>query len=162
MDEIYWIEHDKPPRLAIVARPRGDEWLERDLSRLKNGGIDVVVSMLEPQEAVYLGLRDEADAAAHVGLEFISYPIQDCTTPDDKDSFRCLVARLVDSAHTGRRIGAHCRGCIGRSTVVMAAVLIQLGIKPAEAVALIREARGCVVPDTPEQLKWILAFQPEP
>ena len=161
MNDIYWIRNEDPPRLAIVARPRGDDWLERDLSRLKQGGIDVVVSLLEPEEADYLGLGDEACAAFGVGLKFISYPIPDCTTPDNEERFRRLIARLVDSIKSGERIGAHCRGCIGRSTVLLAAVLIELGNTPSDAVALICEARGCAVPDTIEQMKWILNFKPE-
>src|ERR1700758_3023423 len=135
MDGIYWIRHDGTPLLAIVARPRGDECLEGDLANLKHGGIDVVISLLMPDEAAELGLHDEATLAARVGLQFIPYPITDRTTPDDEGSFRPLVDRLVDFVRIGKRIGAHCRGCIGRSTVIIAAVLIQLGIKPADALA---------------------------
>lgn len=161
MDDIYWIRNEEAPRLAIVARPRGDDWLGDDLASLKRGRIDVLVSLLEPEEAGYLGLGHEGEEAARVGLEFISYPIADTTTPDDEESFRRVVVRLVDLVSSGKCVGVHCRGSIGRSTVLTAAVLIQLGIEPGSAIALIREARGCAVPDTAEQLKWILNFKPQ-
>ncbi|MBV8671976.1 MAG: dual specificity protein phosphatase family protein [Acidobacteriaceae bacterium] len=161
MDDIYWIPHDQSPRLAIVARPRGDEWLEDDLANLKRGGIEILISLLEADEAAYLGLRRESDLAERAGLEFISYPIPDRTTPEDEHSFRHLVEYLVEVVNAGKRIGAHCRGCIGRSTVLMAAILIQLGFKPSHALTLIQQGRGCAVPDTPEQLHWILSFKPQ-
>ena len=48
MKDIYWIGHDEHPHLAIVARPRGDDWLEEDLANLKRGGIEILVSLLTP------------------------------------------------------------------------------------------------------------------
>jgi len=59
-------------------------------------------------------------------------------------------------------VGAHCRGCIGRATVLIASVMIALGWDAAEALRRIERARGFAVPDTPEQLEWILNFSPEP
>jgi len=162
MKDIYWIPYDEPPRLAIVARPRGDEWLEADLLGLKHGGIDILVSLLMPDEVASLGLAAEGSTAQGLGLEFILHPIPDRTTPAHEKSFRYLIARLVEATETGKRVGAHCRGCIGRATVTTAAVLIQLGVQPAEALAMIEEARGCPVPDTIEQLDWILSFEPRP
>lgn len=162
MTDIYWVQHDESARVAIVARPRGDEWLERDLANLRRGGIDILLSLLEPEEAGYLGLVHELDLAESLGIEFASYPIPDRTTPADEVSFRRLIRQLAESVRAGKRVGAHCRGCIGRATVAIAAILIQLGINPADAVAFIEQARGCTVPDTPEQLRWILSFKPDP
>jgi protein-tyrosine phosphatase len=161
MKDIYWIRHEKEPRLAIVSRPRGDDWLEEDLANLKRGGIEVLISLLTPEEALNLGLLAEGDLASQAGIEFISYPIPDRTTPAGMDGFRRLIARLVEAVQMGKRVGAHCRASIGRSSVTTAAVLIQLGVRPAEALAMIEEARGCPVPDTDEQLNWILNFEPE-
>ena len=160
MKDIYWIQHDEKPRLAIVARPSGGDWLEDDLSRLRRGGIEVLVSLLMPEEARDLGLASEGTLAEGMGLDFISYPIPDRTTPADDEGFRQMIQRLADAIQAGKRVGAHCRGCIGRATVTTASVLIQLGVKPAEALAMIEEARGCYVPDTIEQLNWILNFEP--
>jgi protein-tyrosine phosphatase len=161
MKDIYWIRHDERPRLAIVARPRGDDWLETDLANLKRGGIEVLISLLTPEEALDLGLRAESELASQAGIEFISYPILDRTTPAGEDSFRRLIARLAEAVQMGKRVGVHCRASIGRSSVTTAAVLIHLGGRPVEALAMIEEARGCHVPDTVEQLDWILSFEPE-
>src|SRR5271156_1117890 len=160
MKDIYWIQHDKHPHLAIVARPRGEEWLEADLENLKRGGIDVLVSLLPSEEAAALGLAAEGELARSKGVDFVSYPIPDRTTPADAESFRLLITRLAEDVREGKHVGAHCRGCIGRATVTAAAVLIHLGVKPEDALDMIEDARGCPVPDTSEQRNWILQLKP--
>jgi protein-tyrosine phosphatase len=159
---IYWVQDGPDPRLAIVARPEGGAELRLDLADLKSGGIDILVSFLPPDEAEYLGLSDEARLAADVGLQFISYPILDRTVPEDIADFCALVSRLADEVRAGRRVGAHCRGSIGRSTVLIASIMIVLGSDADTALAQIERARGLEVPDTPEQRAWIFNFRSTP
>ena len=92
-------------------------------------------------------------------MTFVSYPIPDRCTPSDLASFRALVADLRDKVRAGRSVAAHCRGCIGRATVLLASVMIALGWDATAALRLIERARGFTIPDTPEQLEWILNFQ---
>ena len=77
MNDIFWIKGNPPAPLAIVLRPRGDEWLEDELLGMRRGGIQTLVSLLEEDEAVLLGLADEAPIAEHVGLNSspIRFPI---------------------------------------------------------------------------------------
>lgn len=159
MNSIWWIEEGQTRRMAIVPRPRGDDWLEEDLARLKDGGIDVLVSLLCADEARELGLAEEAGLAEQLGMRFISYPVPDRTTPRDMAGFRRLVSELAALVREGHRVGAHCRACIGRSTVLIAAVLIALGMDARDALSRIEAARDCWVPDTPEQREWILQFR---
>jgi protein-tyrosine phosphatase len=161
MKDIYWIRHEEHPRLAIVARPRADDRLEDDLGNLKRGGIEILVSLLMPEEAVEYGLAREGEIAKRLGIQFISYPVTDSTTPTDAESFRLLITQLADAMRADKHVGVHCRGCIGRSAVMTAAVLIDIGFQAAEALALIEDARGCPVPETREQRNWILQFEPE-
>jgi len=160
MGNIYWIQHAETPRLAIVARPRGDERLYDELLALKASGIDILVSLLEPDEAVYLGLAEEGELAQRAGLEFVWYPITDRGTPADTQHFCELIAYLTEAIRAGRNVGAHCQGCIGRSTVTTASVMIESGWNAKDAIRLIEEARHFPVPDTAEQLRWILDFKP--
>jgi len=161
MTEIYWIGEPQKRELAIVARPRGDEGLREDLAGLKAEGIDVLVSFLNPYEEAELGLTNEARVAEEVGLKFISFPIPDRQVPPDLRSFRRLAEKLAQRVRLGDRVGVHCRGCIGRSTVMLAAVMITLGAEPHDALRQIERARGLRVPDTAEQLEWILNYHPE-
>lgn len=162
MNDIFWIEGNPPVTLAVVLRPRGGEWLEDEMRKMKRGGIDTLVSLLEEDEAAWLGLAEESSLAEQVGLEFLSFPIPDTQIPLNRAEFREFVAGLVNRLRRGERIGIHCRGSIGRSTVTAAAALIHLGWKPQTALAAIQKARGCAVPDTEEQQRWILAYESRP
>lgn len=158
MHDIFWIEGNPPPALAVVLRPRGGEWLEDELRIMKRGGIQTLVSLLEPNEAEYLGLAEEGILAKKVGMDFVSHPIPDTHTPPDRAAFRDFVAGIVQRMRRGENLGVHCRGSIGRATMTAAAALIHLGWKPAAALAAIEKARGCQVPDTEEQKHWILTY----
>lgn len=158
MKNIYWIQHAATPKLAIVARPRGGDWLNDDLLALKREGVNVLVSLLTTPEEEELGLSNERGTAESMGLQFISYPIQDRETPSNLQSFRDLALLLADDIRSGQVIGAHCRGCIGRATVLTAAILVELGWSAEAALSLIEEARGCSVPDTQEQKNWIRRY----
>ena len=169
MEDIFWIKSrvrenpDQPSlHLAIVLRPRGDDWLEDELIRMKRGGIDTVVSLLEPDEAEMLGLAQEASLAARAGMEFLSFPISDTHVPHQPAAFRSFISELADRARAGERIGFHCRGSIGRATVTAACTLVHLGWEPDEALAAVETARGCPVPDTEEQQAWILRYEARP
>ncbi len=159
MQDIYWITNHGRLKLAIVARPRGDEWLEADLSRLKDGGIDGIVSLLTAPEEEMLGLRDEANLAEALGLRFLSYPIPDRHVPGDDVAFSRFIAEVAEQLRGGSAIGIHCRGSIGRSTVTAASLLLRVGWDPSRALEEIELARGCPVPDTPEQRAWILGLR---
>lgn len=153
--DVFWIADSG---LAIVMRPRGDEWLKDDLAHLRHSGIRTLISAVEDWEAHALGLVREGELAEAVGLHFISYPMQDRSTPSDYEDFRRFVRSLATRLETGEKIGVHCRGCIGRSTVVTACTLITMGWSAADALRAIEIAREFPVPDTEEQRVWILAF----
>jgi protein-tyrosine phosphatase len=154
--DVCWIASTG---LAIVMRPRADDWLENDLARLKNAGIQTLVSTVEDWEASELGLDRERELAGHLGLKFISFPMHDRSTPNDGKSFTAFVESLAARLEAGEKIGVHCRGCIGRSTVVTACTLIRMGWSAADALQTIEIAREFPVPDTEEQRAWIMSFR---
>ena len=162
LNDVFWIEGNPPVGLAVVLRPRDNESIQDDLLRFKQSGIEVLVSLLEPSEATWLGLQHEGSLAEAAGMHFISYPILDVHVPHDVASFRAFVAGLADRLRAGERIGVHCRGSIGRSTVTAACTLIHLGWNAKQALKAIEIARGCQVPDTAEQLRWILKYKAQP
>jgi len=161
MKTILWLRETQPSQLAIVLRPRGGDDLAADLQAVRDEGVHVLVSLLTPEDNDELGLTDEGRIAEQMGIRFISYPITDRETPADLAGFRKLVTELRDLVRSGHRIGAHCRGCIGRATVLLASVMISLGWDPEAALRVIEKARGIPVPDTAAQLEWILDFEPQ-
>jgi protein-tyrosine phosphatase len=147
----YWITS----QLAIVPRPRGEEWLDDEMDALHEAGIDVLVSMLEEHEAAFLGLEREREAAIMAGIKFVHFPIPDRCVPTDRAAFELLLEELDDLLRDGKRVGVHCRACIGRSSVTAASLLMRSGALPDEVWPKIARVRGVVVPDTYEQREWV-------
>ena len=155
MSRLHWIEMSG--RLAIMARPRADDWLEVDVSEWRTSGVDLVVSLLEREEVSELGLQREFELCQASGIEFIAFPIPDRGVPDVRQALQ--VARsIANGIAGGRSIAVHCRAGIGRSSLIAACAMICSGIEAGEALTLIRAARGVIVPDTEEQRDWIIAF----
>lgn len=147
-----------PTPLAIVLCPRGGNQLLRDLSHLKHSGIQTLVSLLSPEQVNMLDLAEEPLLAKRLGMVFLHHPIPDHELPPDLDSFRAFVTDLAHRLRAGQSLGIHCWGSIGRATVTAACTLIHLGWEPRKALAAVEAARGCPVPDTEEQQRWILRY----
>ena len=154
----YWVETGNPLRLAIVPRPRGGDWLEDELDQMKRAGVDVLVSLLQVQEAAELGLSSEAELCEARGIVFRSFPVPDRETPPSTASFSRFVEDLRAEAHAGRSVAVHCRASIGRSSLLLAALLTAEGFAPDDAFRRLTMARGLQVPDTADQVRWVERF----
>jgi protein-tyrosine phosphatase len=143
--------------LAIAARPRGGDWLQDEASGWRRAGIDVMVSLLEADEAAQLDLVDEAKAAAANSIRFISFPIPDRGVPASAPSAASLIAAISDALDCGNNVAVHCRQGLGRSGLIAAGVLTSAGIDPDRAIEVVSAARGQTVPETPAQRSWIVA-----
>ena len=154
----FWIESTSTGRLAILARPRGGDWLEDDILEWKRVGIDSVVSLLTEDEVVDLNLFEEARFSASSGLRFLNFPIPDRDVPESRRETAEIASLLASEISSGKNIGFHCRQGVGRSALLAACVLIALGQSPEEAINRVTKARGLPTPETAEQKKYILDF----
>lgn len=150
----YWIETGISAKLAIMQRPNGGKYLEGEIRSLKREGADVLVSLLTPEEEE-LALEHERAACSGQGIKFRSFPIPDRRVPTSAEDF----LRFIDSLHhdllQGQSIVAHCRAGIGRSALLLAALMHREGLTVDDAFRRITQARGALVPDTAEQLRWV-------
>jgi protein-tyrosine phosphatase len=150
-----WIDGAGPGKLAIIPRPRGGDWLPDEVRSWTRSGLDIVVSLLTPDEERELGLEGEAAESRAVGLEFKSFPIPDRGVPlSRRDALRFLDT-LATQLEQGKALGVHCRQGIGRSALVAASLLALKGVPPVAALERIGVARGRDVPETPEQRRWV-------
>lgn len=153
--DLFWIPGPWRGRLAIAPRPRGGDWLGDEASALRRAGIDVVVSLLEDDEAAELDLDEERQAAENQAISFISLPIPDRGVPASAEAAISAIGAIVAQLDAGKNVAVHCRQGIGRSGLVASGVLMSSGIKADEAMQIVSSARGISVPETPEQRRWI-------
>jgi protein-tyrosine phosphatase len=129
-----------------------------EIAAWRDAGIDVVVSLLEPEEEAQLVLENEAGAAAASGIDFRPFPIPDRGVPASRESVAELASEIVDALDTGRNVAVHCRQGIGRSGMIVGGVLVAAGEDLDTALKAIEESRGLAVPETEEQRRWLCDF----
>lgn len=115
----------------------------------------MVVSLLEPDEETQLALEGEAAAAAASGVVFRVLPIPDRGVPASRDAVAALTSDLIDTLREGRNVAVHCRQGIGRSSLIVASVLLASGTVLEDALTAIEESRGLAVPETEQQRQWL-------
>jgi predicted protein tyrosine phosphatase len=156
--DVYWIEGPWRGRLGILSRPRGGDWLRDEMRAWREAGVDVAISLLEPDEATQLALEGEAAAASATGIMFRSFPIPDRGVPATQEAVADLVADVVRALDMGERVAVHCRQGIGRSGLIAGGILVASGVGVATAIATVSQARGVAVPETEEQRQWLSDF----
>jgi protein-tyrosine phosphatase len=156
--DLYWVQGPWPGRLAIMPRPRGGDWLEDEIRSWRLSGVDVVLSLLAPDENDDLDLSNEGALCRANGIAFLSFPIIDRGVPSSRHVFSGLVTKLAEELLNGKNIAVHCRQGIGRASLIAICLLVFSGINGEAAIQRVSAARGCAVPETPEQRRWIVEF----
>lgn len=151
----YWIESGTSAKLAIMPAPSGSNRLEGEIRLLKREGANVLVSLLPPDEAFDLGLEHERAACDGHGILFRNFPIPDRGIPASTEAFLAFLETLHQDLLKNRSIVAHCFAGIGRSSLLLAALLRREGLSTDDAFRRITQARRALVPDTPAQLQWV-------
>lgn len=124
------------------------------LSTLKATGVSHIVSMLPVDESEALGLANEPEICADLGLGFLSFPIKDYGLPE-LAPFAAFIQEIAELLTSGAHVAVHCKAGIGRSGMVAASTLVVLGAMPQSARETVSLARGVPIPDTEEQGKVI-------
>ena len=153
--DLFWIPGPWQGRLAVAVRPRGGDWLEDEASRWHRAGLDLVVSLLETEEAAELELIHEGKAAETNGVEFIAFPIPDRGVPASMPATLALLRKMANALEDGKRVAVHCRQGIGRSGLIAAGLLVGAGMPAERAIEVVSGARGRAIPETPDQLRWL-------
>ena len=153
---VTWtVARDLPGTLSTMAAPPGGADLPAALAALRADGVQVLVSLLPPEQAAGLGLSDERAAATAAGLDFRALPIPDFGVPD-RAAAEAPLAALAAELRVGRHVAVNCWGGVGRSSLVAAALLVRTGVAPDDAWARVAAARGVPVPETEAQRAWVV------
>lgn len=154
--DIYQVELIGSGSLSVMAKPVSGEWIEEEFAGIARWGINRIISLLEEHEAYELGLGKEQILAEKNGMEYISYPIEDRGLPSSVKEYLDFTKRIYHEAAGGLHTVVHCRAGIGRTGLIAAGVLLHCGFEPKKAFEHISKKRGVRVPDTDEQIDWVV------
>src|SRR5512143_2181495 len=105
--KLFWIPSPWRGKLAVASRPRGGDWLEDEIKRWRKAGFDVVVSLLEKEEAAQFELDHEGDVAESKGIRFISFPIPDRGVPASTRDALSLFSAVAVALEEGKNVAVH-------------------------------------------------------
>jgi protein-tyrosine phosphatase len=142
-----------------MAHPASAGSVASAIDEIAAAGFDQVVSLLEPAEAEALGLAREAELVAARSMKFVSFAIPDMGLPASGEDFARLAQALFTQIVAGSNTLVHCRGGIGRSGLLAAAVLVQGGTDVEAAFSRVSLRRGRRVPEAPQQGAWLHSNQ---
>ena len=154
--DIYQVELIGSGSLSVMAKPVSGEWIEDEFSGIARLGINRIVSLLENHESIEVGLSKEQELSEKHQMEYISYPIPDRGLPSSISDYLFFTKHLYNEMASGLNTVIHCRAGIGRTGIVAAGVFLHCGFEPQEAFLHISKKRGVPVPDTEEQIDWVI------
>src|SRR5262245_40015723 len=91
--DLFWIPGPWRGLLAIGARPRGGDWLDDETRAWRRAGVDIVVSLLEDDEAAQLDLADERRSVKASASFHFRFLIEVCRHPPNRRSQRSDVSQ---------------------------------------------------------------------
>lgn len=132
--------------------------LSVDLRAIRDWGAEVLVSLIEEHEYHQVGIADFEERMPG-GMVHLRLPIPDGAIPDEawERRWRGGEGSLVRSVLArGGSVCIHCMGGLGRTGMVAARLLVEFGVPPDEAIAMVRSARPETI-ETREQEAYVRA-----
>lgn len=136
-----------------------DRDLGLDIDAVENWRPKAVVTLIEDFEFAMLGVPTLGTSIQSRGIEWHHLPIVDVRPPDSRFEAKWATSgpRLLHLLRSGERVLVHCRGGLGRAGTVSARLLVEIGVRPTDAVRRVRQARPGAI-ETSAQEHYVLGL----
>jgi ADP-ribosyl-[dinitrogen reductase] hydrolase len=130
--------------------------LSTDLDAIVAWNARVVVTLIEPHEFELLGIAALGDEVTARGIDWLHLPICDVSVPDAQfeKAWPRHSAELRARLRAGDNVLIHCRGGLGRAGMIAARLLVEEGVAPTAAMAMVRAVRPGAI-ETFAQEDWV-------
>ncbi|GEM_PF-93607 len=118
--------------------------LSLDLDRVQSWGAAAVVTLMSQDELSALKVAHLGDEVENRGMLWFQLPVANHQLPDADFECQWVYAgvRLRGLLRTGKKVLVHCGSGLGRTGVIAARLLVELGDSHQQAIAKVREARS--------------------
>ncbi len=137
------------------------EWdrdLSADLDVIAAWKPDLMLTLVEEREYARLGVATFAEAVKRRVSNWRHLPIVDAGVPDEtfEQVWLSVGAEARDILKRGGNVLVHCRAGLGRTGMIAARLLVELGVSPDDAIAQVRKARPNTI-ETHDQERHVRA-----
>ncbi len=121
-----------------------DRNLDLDLAAIKSWGATALVTLIEDYELEILSVADLPQKVQAIGLEWHQLPIMNRDAPCEEFEDKWIISgrMLRQRLQQGERIVLHCVFGLGRSGMIAARLLVEMGEFPDSAIRRVRTARS--------------------
>jgi ADP-ribosyl-[dinitrogen reductase] hydrolase len=141
-----------------------DRNLRIDIQAVKSWGATTWLNLLTTTEMLDLKVEDLNEAVKGSRIRYYRLPIEDSDIPDAtfEKSWESAGEQLREELLRGGKILIHCKGGLGRSGMVAARLIVELGAAtPEEAIRRVRFSRPGAI-ETRAQEQHVLATKAQP
>lgn len=136
-----------------------DSSIDSALNTLQQAGAAAVLTLM-PSAELELNAASELPAlCAAQGLLWLHLPVADEQVPqaDFDAAWPAAMAQIAELLAADKAIAIHCKGGSGRTGLIAARILIELGIERSEAVSLVQALRPKAI-QHPAHAGWLAQF----
>ena len=114
--------------------------LQADLKEITDWGANGMLCLVEPHELRMNRVEDLPRLVQEAGLWWRHLPIIDMDIPsqDFEDAWAVEGERIRHALRIGERVAIHCYAGLGRTGMIGARILIEMGVDPQRAIAAVR------------------------
>ena len=137
---------------------RQDRDLEQDVQTIASWQAKAALTLMETKELERYGVANIREVMTRHQIQWYHFPIQDMCIPDKRIEhiWSEISAGLRSTIVSGGNVLVHCRGGLGRSGMIAARILVELGWNPEPAIQKVREVRPGAI-ETTDQESFVLA-----
>ena len=151
---------NRPGRLIFTPCPgTKDSSIDSALNTLQQAGADAVLTLMPYAELAHNAASDLPALCAAQGLLWLHLPVADEHVPqaDFDAAWPAVMVQIAGLLAADKAIAIHCKGGSGRTGLIAARILVELGIERSEAVSLVQTLRPKAI-QHPAHAGWIAQF----
>lgn len=114
--------------------------VQADIQEIQDWGANGLVCLVEPHELKMNKVEDLPELTEAAGMWFKQLPIIDMDIPnqDFENDWAVEGERIRHALRIGERVAIHCYAGLGRTGMIAARILVELGVDPERAIRQIR------------------------
>lgn len=117
--------------------------LSESISQLKTASAAAIITLMPTHELQQNDAEGIGDICKELGLEWYQLPVEDDCAPEHEfeTAFAEYKAAIMALLQDGKTVAIHCKGGSGRTGLMAAILMTQLGYSKSEAQTLVQQLR---------------------